>query len=242
MIFERRAAVNKNYSSDPKGRKFISVTAFLLTIVLLVLLNILRLYAMDKFPQYMPDTQALPVRVISALMIIFAAIYVVFIVILLPMWYKSIRYVINDDEIISYTGIFTRTYRIMKLSSVQHTVRISLPLSRYTGFNFIFLNALGSNMPILFLSDKDCTEILELFRKHCEEKPKTEKPTGKYFVEYSSEESGYVYSDSSQILTSGEISEIAEDFDNVRQLSFEDMTSDQLSFSDTDKQNENDDK
>lgn len=232
--------MSRNYSSDPNGRKFISVTAFLLTIVLLVLLNILRLYAMDKFPQYMPDTQALPVRVISALMIIFAAIYVVFIVILLPMWYKSIRYVITDDEIISYTGIFTRTYRIMKISSVQHAVRVSLPLSKYTGFNFIFLNALGSNMPILFLSDRDCTEILELFRKHCEDKPKpkAEKPTGKYFVEYSSEESGYVYSDSSQILTSGEISDIAENFDNVTQLSFEDLTSDQLSFTDTDKQNE----
>lgn len=232
--------MSRNYSSDPNGRKFISVTAFLLTIVLLVLLNILRLYAMDKFPQYMPDTQALPVRVISALMIIFAAIYVVFIVILLPMWYKSIRYVITDDEIISYTGIFTRTYRIMKISSVQHAVRVSLPLSKYTGFNFIFLNALGSNMPILFLSDRDCTEILELFRKHCEDKPKpkAEKPTGKYFVEYSSAESGYVYSDSSQILTSGEISDIAENFDNVTQLSFEDLTSDQLSFTDTDKQNE----
>lgn len=139
--------MSRNYSSDPKGRKFISVTAFLLTIVLLVLLNILRLYAMDKFPQYMPDTQALPVRVISALMIIFAAIYVVFIVILLPMWYKSIRYVITDDEIISYTGIFTRTYRIMKISSVQHAVRVSLPLSKYTGFNFIFSMLLAAICP-----------------------------------------------------------------------------------------------
>ena len=83
--------MSRNYSSDPKGRKFISVTAFLLTIVLLVLLNILRLYAMDKFPQYMPDTQALPVRVISALMIIFAAIYVGFIVMLLQMWCRSRR-------------------------------------------------------------------------------------------------------------------------------------------------------
>ena len=57
-------------------------------------------------------------------------------------------------------------------------------------------------------------------------------------MEYSSAESGYVYSDSSQILTSGEISDIAENFDNVTQLSFEDMNSDQLSFTDTDKQNE----
>lgn len=192
---------------------------------------------MDKFPQYMPDTQALPVRVISALMMAFAAVYVVFIVILLPMWYKSIRYVINKDEIISYSGIFTRTYRIMKLASVQHAVRVSAPFSQYTGFNFIFLKALGGTMPILFLSDKDSGEILELLRKRCGEKPKTEKSGGKYFVEYSSEESGYVYSDSSQILSSREISDIAEDFDNVTQLSFEDMSSEQLSFTDTDRQN-----
>lgn len=228
--------MSRNYNSDPKGRKFISVTAFLLTIVLLVLLNILRLYALDKFPQYMPDTPALPVRVITALMIIFAAVYVVFIVILLPMWYKSIRYVINEKEVISYSGIFTRTYRIMKLSSVQHAVRISAPLSRYTGFNFIFLKALGGTMPILFLSDKDCGEILELFRERCE--TKTPIPQGKYFVEYSPEESGYVYTDSSDILSSREISDMARDYDSVTQLTFEDMNSEQLSFTDVENKNE----
>ncbi|MBQ5332070.1 MAG: PH domain-containing protein [Oscillospiraceae bacterium] len=222
--------MSRNFSSDPKGRRFISLAAFVLTILLLVLLNILRLYAKDKFPQYMPDTPAMPVRVISALMIIAAAVYVVFIVILLPMWYKSLRYVINEREIISYSGIFSRTYRIMKLSSVQHAVRVSAPLSGYTGFNFIILKALGGNMPILFLSDKDCGEILELFRIRCEAKPAPEG--GKYFVEYSPEDSGYVYTDSSAIFSSEEISDIAEDFGSVRQLSFDELSSEQLSFTD----------
>ena len=163
-------------------------------------------------------------------MIIAAAVYVVFIVILLPMWYKSLRYVINEREIISYSGIFSRTYRIMKLSSVQHAVRVSAPLSGYTGFNFIILKALGGNMPILFLSDKDCGEILELFRIRCEAKPAPEG--GKYFVEYSPEDSGYVYTDSSAIFSSEEISDIAEDFGSVRQLSFDELSSEQLSFTD----------
>lgn len=222
--------MSKNYSSDPKGRRFISAAAFLLTIVLLVLLNILRLYVMDKFPGYMPETPALPVRVITALMITFAAVYVVFIVLLLPMWYRSLRYVINEREVISYSGIFSRTYRIMKISSVQHAVRVSMPFSQYTGFNFIFLKALGGNMPILFLSDKDCGEILEMFRAYCEMKPAQSQ--GKYFVEYSPEDSGYVYTDSSDILSSREISEIAEDYGSFTQLSFDEMPSGQLSFND----------
>ncbi len=230
--------MSKNYSSDPKGRRFISAAAFAVTVLLLVLLNILRLYAEEKFPQYLPDVPPMPVRVISALMMIAAAVYVVFIVILLPMWYKSLRYVINDGEIISYSGIFSRTYRIMKISSVQHAVRISAPLSKYTGFNFIVLKALGGNMPIMFLSDKDCREILDMFIARCEKKPAHE--SGKYFVEYSPENSGYVYTDSSDIFSSQEISDIAEDFGSVRQMSFDEPASEQLSF--TDMENGKDEK
>ena len=91
-------------------------------------------------------------------------------------------------------------------------------------------------MPILFRSDKDCGEILELFRERCE--TKAPQPQGKYFVEYSPEESGYVYTDSSEILSSREISEMARDYDSVTQLSFEDMNSEQLSFTDVENKNE----
>ncbi len=222
--------MKKNYTTDPKGRRYISAAGFVLTVLLLAVLNILRLYAMDKFPQYMPDVPALPVRVINVLMIILAAVYVVFILILLPMWYKSIRYVVNDNEIISYSGIISRTYRIMKLSSVQHAVRVSLPFSGRTGFNLITLKALGGNMPVMFLSDKDCGEILELFRRRFEKKAVSSG--GKYSVEYSAEKSGYVYTDNSDILSSVEIRELADDYESVKQLSFDDMSSEQLSFTD----------
>lgn len=146
---------------------FLSAAAFLLTLAAMAALNILRLYAEEKFPQYIPENitaAPLPQEVIAVIMIIVAVLYVVFIIILLPMWYKSFKYVVNDREIVSCSGIFSRTFRIMKLSAVQHVSRISLPFSDITCFNFVSVNALGGRLVFMFLSTKDCTELMNMFR------------------------------------------------------------------------------
>lgn len=227
--------LSKQYCAEPKGRKFLSAAAFILTIVIMILLNILRKYADSKYPQYMPDAPSLPEKMITALMIIFAAVYVVFIVLLLPMWYKSIRYVINDREIISCSGIFSRTYRIMKLSAVQHAVRISMPLSRITCFNFISLDALGGSMKLMFLSEANCNEIMKIFRSGSAEQPQ-KKPDAErqrtqraplpadtsdsYSVTYSSDGGdSYTYADSPYLYAPG----LADDYRNFTQLSFGDL-------------------
>lgn len=62
--------MTKQYTSDPKGRKFLSAAAFLLTLVIIFALNILRQYVKEKFPQYLPDTTSLPEKLIIVLMII----------------------------------------------------------------------------------------------------------------------------------------------------------------------------
>ena len=43
-----------------------------------------------------------------------------FIIVILPQWYQRFRYVLYDNRIVSYSGLFSRTYRIMRFDAVQH--------------------------------------------------------------------------------------------------------------------------
>lgn len=228
--------MSKTYLSDPRGRKFLSAAAFIVTLVIIAALNILRLYVSEKFPAYMPDMdtvrRSLPERVLIALMLTLLALYVIFIMILLPMWYKTIRYVINNKEIISRTGLFSRTYRIMKLSAIQHASRISMPMANVTCFNFISVNALGGRMVLMFLSDKDCKEIMEMIGKKFEKK-ETDTSGKKYSVADPRDGSAdHIYIDNADILSDKEIRDIIGDYSDYRQLSFADQQGAQLSFSD----------
>ena len=232
--------MTKQYRSDPRGRKFLSAAAFILTLVILAALNILRGYVKEKFPQYIPDTSIIPEKLVSAVMIAFAAVYVVFIVILLPMWYKTIRYTVKDGEIIARSGLFSRTYRIMKLSAVQHASKISMPLSKITCFNFISLNAMGGSMIMMFLSENDCARIMAMFDRSVPAAKKQPAPAvNKYSLSKAEEKSGadYVYTDNSSLLSSEEISDVFDDYSGFTQLSFGEGSSEQLSFSDLDSGN-----
>ena len=222
----------RTYHSDHRGRHFISLAAFLITIIILIALNILRLYIRDKYPQYLPDmtiVKSVPEKVITAVMIVLAAVYFVFIVVLLPKWYKTFKYVVNNGKITSYSGLFSRTYRLMRISSIQHASFWSMPFSKYTCFNFISLNALGGNMIMMFLSDKDCMEVLKLIDRYSTppEEAKTEDDfddeyiyTGKYNdLAFDSEEAENRY--------------LSDDHSDKVQVSFFDGDGVQLSFYDT---------
>lgn len=137
--------------------------------MILAALNVLRSYVHEKFPQYLPDmtiVKSLPEKIIIMIMVIFASLYLVVIMLILPKWYSSLRYVIGNGKITAYAGLITRTYSIMRISSIQHASVVSTPLSKYTSFNFITLSALGGNIMMLFLSDEDCKEILKLIRDY----------------------------------------------------------------------------
>lgn len=161
--------MSKKFRSDKKGIHLLSLAALILTVIVLVVLEVLRRYLTDKFPEYLPNTeQTLPQEVVAALMVIFAALYVIFIVIILPLWYRTIKYELTDACLITDTGLFSHTHRVMKLSAVQHASRISIPIPKRSGFNFISVNAMGGTILLMFLSDTDCAEVLEILRRSAE--------------------------------------------------------------------------
>lgn len=79
--------------------------------------------------------------------------------ILLPIVFAKSYYVISDSEIHKTSGMFIITRQYMKADSIQYVTVVTTPLSSLTGLNFVFVNALGGRMIMLFLSKSDALEI-----------------------------------------------------------------------------------
>jgi membrane protein YdbS with pleckstrin-like domain len=82
----------------------------------------------------------------------------------LPVYFSSITYTITDSEIIRKTGVLIKFRQSVRFSSIQYTTVVSTPLAQYTGFNFIIFFVYGGQFRLLFLSQKDAKEILDISR------------------------------------------------------------------------------
>ena len=154
----------KKYCSDRNGYSFLLILCTLAVGAVVVLLR----YILNKieimYPALFEQERALPEVIIYSLMIFFAAVYVVFALIVLRFWHRSLSYVLTENEIISDAGFIVRSHQIMKYSAVQYVSRVSMPLSRISSFNFVIVSALGGRLLMMFLSDSDAEEITELIR------------------------------------------------------------------------------
>lgn len=102
-----------------------------------------------------------PIPILMWILIgIFSAIYFFVGILWLPLYFSRASYLVSSQEIIRNTGFFWHMQQVMKVPAIQYATLITTPLSKYTGLNFIVVNALGGSMLLLFLSGKDAEEIL----------------------------------------------------------------------------------
>ncbi len=150
----------KKYGADRKSLNFLRVIIFILLVIIAIAMKYL-LYRLElAYPDYFASEQnTVPEIVIWSLVALAAAIYILYIVMFLPVWYNSVKYFIGNGEIISSSGVFFKSTSYMRLDAVQYVTLISAPLSKYTGFSFIILSAHGGRMALLFLSAEDAEEI-----------------------------------------------------------------------------------
>lgn len=156
----------KTYSSDKKGYSFLLALTTLATSVIIALLRFLLEKLEIMYPNLFEKERSLPETIIYTAIIVFIAAYVIFAVIFLRLWHRSLQYTVTSTEIISRSGFMTKTSQIMKLSAIQYFTGISMPLSAVSSFNFIIVSALGGSMVMLFLSDEDYREITEILRRN----------------------------------------------------------------------------
>ncbi len=157
-------SVIKKYSSDKNGYSFLLV---LITVVVGAVIILLK-YILRKieiiYPSLFEQERALPEIIIYGIMIFFAAAYIIFALIVLRFWHRSLNYILTDTAVISDAGFVVKSHQVMKYSAVQYVSRISMPLSRISSFNFIIVSALGGRLLLMFMSDKDAAEITEMIR------------------------------------------------------------------------------
>lgn len=79
--------------------------------------------------------------------------------IFLPLYFKNTVYHVSKEDVIKYSGFFIKSQQYMKVSSVQYVTKLFTPFSKYTGFNFLKLNALGGDIVLLFLTKADAEAI-----------------------------------------------------------------------------------
>ena len=80
---------------------------------------------------------------------------------MLPFYFHKAGYTVSSKEITAKSGLIVTSKQFMLTSAVKSVTAIFLPLGRFTGMNFIVLNALGSRLVIPFLSKRDAQEIAD---------------------------------------------------------------------------------
>lgn len=93
---------------------------------------------------------------------LFCVLYIFSALIWLPLYFKKTIYNVSRREIAKHSGVFYEKRQLMRVSSVAYMTRVFTPFSRLTGLNFVKFNALGGSIFLLFLENKDVTEISTL--------------------------------------------------------------------------------
>lgn len=77
----------------------------------------------------------------------------------LPIYFKNTVYNISDSDLRKKTGMVFFSKQFMKMRSIQYISTIITPFSKYTGLNFIIVNAWGGRMVFFFLNRDEAMEI-----------------------------------------------------------------------------------
>ena len=156
----------KKYYADRNSLNILRVLSMILLIVIGIALKYLLYILRIRYPEYFEIEGSTAAEIIIwSVMVLFAAVYIVYILIILPLWYNNARYYVTEKDVFARTGVLAKNVRYMKLSAIQYTTRISVPIGSRYGFNFIIFNGYGGRMLFTFLSQKDADEIAKLVRR-----------------------------------------------------------------------------
>ncbi len=168
----------KKYYADTKSLNILRVITFILLIVITIGLKYLLYRLQLMYPDYFNVEKNTVTEIIIWVLIgLVIAVYVLFILIFLPLWYNSVKYYVSDTDLISVSGVFFKNTQYMKLSAIQYVTTISAPLSKYTSFNFLVMSAHGGRMMFMFLSQLDLNEISDFILRDI--KKRSEDPENK---------------------------------------------------------------
>ncbi len=101
----------------------------------------------------------LPEWLLWTLTIILAAASVLLSTLLLPVWFRTVSYVVSETHITKRCGIFFVQEQTMRTQAIQFSTILRIPAADKTGMNVIPLHAYGGTVYLAFLSRQDADEI-----------------------------------------------------------------------------------
>ena len=134
----------KKYNTSKKSLSLLKVYLFFVFLFLTILS---RLY-LYSYPIIM-----------WTIILIFWSLFIVGAMIILPIYFAKTCYYVSPYEVSKQSGVFVESKQLMKVKSIQYITKIVTPLSKFTGFNFLKLNALGGSIVLMFLSKNDANDI-----------------------------------------------------------------------------------
>ncbi len=121
--------------------------------IIIISLTVIFIAVADYFLSF------IPIVMIIVSVIFFAAGFFTSLI-YLPVYFKNMKYYVSDKKIIKISGFYFIKKQAIRVDKIQYTTTLSTPFSKRTGLNFIFLYVYGGMMPIMFLSDRDFSEII----------------------------------------------------------------------------------
>ncbi|MBO5343952.1 MAG: hypothetical protein J6A57_05850 [Ruminococcus sp.] len=94
--------------------------------------------------------------------IILAAVSIILDCIYIPLYFRNLRYEMDGERIIRYSGVFFRSIKMTEFSAVRYTTLLTTPFSKHTGLNFAVLFLYGGRLRLSFLSESDVREIIAI--------------------------------------------------------------------------------
>lgn len=99
----------------------------------------------------------------TVLICLFWLIALLFAAVLVPAYFERTVIYISPTDISMQTGILFVKRHHMRMSAVQYVTSVTTFFSKYTGFNFVIIRAMGGGMVLPFLTLSDALDITNLF-------------------------------------------------------------------------------
>ena len=90
-------------------------------------------------------------------------------IIIIPHYFLRAKVTVTQTEIASAAGYLTYRTDYMPISAVKSVSVIITPLGKFTGLNFVVINALGARVLISCLRKTDAVEIAETINRRLRE-------------------------------------------------------------------------
>ena len=152
--------LNCKYYGDKSILKILTVISIIIQICIIIIII---------YEVYNNVVRSIPLKlvyVVTTFVLITA--YAITSLVILPLWFRSLCYVVSSDEIIIHSGVLVKKVIRVKVTDIHYTSVIKIPVWVNKTMNFLLINLCGKRVLLKFLCSQDMEEIDRIIRGRSE--------------------------------------------------------------------------